>query len=213
MCVHTDTGILYCYFFSEIIHSVQQQIWKSNDSVPWVKSNKTRSFLKNLKQIHFKSISSATQSCPTLCNSMDCSTPGFPVSHFPKFAQVYSLNQWCWPPSHPLSHSSAFNLSQHQGLFQWDSCFASGGQRIGASASASVLPMSIQGWFLLRLTGLISCCLKDSQESSPAPQFESISSLAVSLLYGPTLTSIHDYWENHSFDYMDVCQQSDVSAF
>ena len=50
-------------------------------------------------------------------------------------------------------------------------------------------------------------------ESSPTPQFKSINSLALSLLYGPTLTSIHDYWKNHRFDYTDLCQQSDVSAF
>ena len=51
------------------------------------------------------------------------------------------------------------------------------------------------------------------QESSSALQFESISSLALSLLYGPTVTSIQDYWKNHSFEYMNLCQQSDVSAF
>ena len=73
------------------------------------------------------------------------------------------------------------------------------------SASASVLPVNIQGisfridWFDLAVQGT-------SQESSPTPQFESISSLALSLLYGPTLISIHDYWKNHSFDYMDLCQ-------
>ena len=50
-------------------------------------------------------------------------------------------------------------------------------------------------------------------KSFPAPQFKSINSSALSLLYGPTLTSIHDYWKNHSFDSMDLCQQSDVSAF
>ena len=54
---------------------------------------------------------------------------------------------------------------------------------------------------------------RDSQESSPAPQFKSISSLVLSLLYSPTLTSVHDYWENHGFDSMDLCQQSHVSAF
>jgi len=63
-------------------------------------------------------------------------------------------------PSHPLSSPSppAFNLSQHQGLFQWwkSQLFASGGQSIGVSASASVLPMNIQGWFPLGRTGLIS---------------------------------------------------------
>ena len=56
------------------------------------------------------------------------------------------------------------------------------------------------------------CCTRDSQESSPVPQFESINSLALSLLYGPTLTFIHNYWKNHSSDCMDLCQQSDVSV-
>ena len=54
------------------------------------------------------------------------------------------------------------------------------------------------------------CCPRDSQESSPA-QFKSISSSTLSLLYGPALTSVHDYWKNHSFDSMDLCQQTDVS--
>ena len=53
----------------------------------------------------------------------------------------------------------------------------------------------------------------DSQESFPTPQLESIDSLVLSLLYGPTLTSVHDYWKTHSVDYMDLCWQSDVSAF
>ena len=51
------------------------------------------------------------------------------------------------------------------------------------------------------------------QESSPVPQFESINSLMLSILYGPTLTSVHNYWKSHSFDYMNLCQQSEVSAF
>jgi len=88
---------------------------------------------------------------------------------------------------------------------------ASGGQSIGASAT--VLPMNIQDWLPLRLTGWSPCCSRDCQESSPAPQFESISSSALSLPYGPALTSIHDYWKNNSFDYTNLCGQSDVSAF
>ena len=76
------------------------------------------------------------------------------------------------------------------------------GQRIGTSAS--VLPMNTQGRFSLGLTGLISLQSKDSQESSPTPHFKSISSSVLSLLYGLILTSIHDYWKNHSFDYMDL---------
>ena len=84
--------------------------------------------------------------------------------------------------------------------------FLSGGHCIGASAS--VLPMNSQGWFPLRLTGLISLqetskgltpksLPRDSQESSLALQFESINSLALSLLYGTTLTYVHDYWKNY----------------
>ena len=57
-----------------------------------------------------------------------------------------------------------------------------------------------------------SCSPRDSQESSPTSQFKSINTLAPSLLYGPTLTCIHDYWKSHSFDYMDLCWQSNVSA-
>ena len=57
------------------------------------------------------------------------------------------------------------------------------------------------------------CSPRDSQESSPAPQFKTISCLAPSLLDGPTFTSIHDYWKNHSFDYTNLCQQSNVSTF
>ena len=91
--------------------------------------------------------------------------------------------------------------------------FPPGGQSIGDSASASVLPMNIQDGFPLGLTGLISLQSKDSQESSPTPQFKIINSLARSLLYNPTLTSIHKYWENHSFDYMDLCWESNVSVF
>ena len=58
-----------------------------------------------------------------------------------------------------------------------------------------------------------SCCPRDSQATSPAPELESINSPMLSLLYGPTLISIHDCWKNHSFDYRDLCQQSNISAF
>ena len=57
------------------------------------------------------------------------------------------------------------------------------------------------------------CSPRNFQDSSPAPQFESMNSLMLKLLYGPILTSIYDYWKNHSFDYIDYCQQSYVSAF
>ena len=82
------------------------------------------------------------------------------------------------------------------GSFPMSQLFASGGQSIAVSASASVLPMNIQDSFPLGLTGLISLQAKDSQEPSPTPQFRSINSLSLSSLYGPTLTSIHDYRKN-----------------
>ena len=112
------------------------------------------------------------------------------------------------------SSVSPFSSFPASGSFPMNWLFASGGQSTRASASATVLPMKIQDWFPLRLTCLISLQSKVlSRVSSPTPQFKSISSWTLSLLYGPVLTSAHDYWKNHSFDYVDFCQQSDVSAF
>ena len=80
---------------------------------------------------------------------------------------------------------------------------------LGVSASASVLPMNIQDWFPLGWTGSISLQSNElSRESSPTPQFKSINSSVLSFLYGPTLTSIHDYWKNHSSDYRVVSTNS-----
>ena len=113
----------------------------------------------------------------------------------------------CHPHSPP-----ALNLSQLESFpVSW--FFASCGQSTRASASASVLSMNIQGWFPLGLMVWSPCCPRGSQESSPTPQFQIISSSVLSLLYGPTLTSIHDYWKNHNFDYADLCWKSNVSAF
>ena len=117
------------------------------------------------------------------------------------------LSQWCNPAissSVALFSSWSFPAS---GSFPKSWLFISGGQSVGASASGSVLPVNIQNWFPLGLTGLIS------QESSQAPQFEIVSSSTLSFHYGPTRISIHDYWKTHSFDYMDFCRQRDVCAF
>ena len=160
---------------------------------------------------------SVAQSCPTLFNPMDCSMPGLPVCHqLLEFTQTHVHWVWTMPSNHlilccPLLLCLwSFPAS---GSFPMNWLFASGGQSSGASASASVLKMSVQGWFPLGLTGLTPCCPRDSQESSPVLQFKSINSSPFSLLYGPTLTSIYDYWKDHSFDYMDLCQQSYVFAF
>ena len=103
---------------------------------------------------------SVTKLYSTLCHPMDLSMPGFPVFHcLPEFAQTHV--HWVGKaiqPSHPLLPPSPFalNLSQHSYLFQWYQFFISDSQSTKASASASVLPMNIQGWFSLGLTDLIS---------------------------------------------------------
>ena len=81
----------------------------------------------------------------------------------------YPSSQWCHPTisSSVVPFSSCLQSFPASGSFPMSQFFPSGGQRIGASASALVLPMNIQDWFSLRLTGLISCCPGDSQESSP----------------------------------------------
>ena len=91
--------------------------------------------------------------------------------------------------------------------------FSSGGQSIGASASAAVLPMKIQGWFLLGLTGWISLLSQGLSGDFSSTTVEKHRSSVLSLLYGPTLTSTDDHWKNPSLDYTDLCWQSDVSAF
>ena len=114
------------------------------------------------------------------------------------------LSQWCHPTisSSVVPSPPAFNLSQ---TFPSIRCFlmnqflALGHQSIGASASA--LSMNIQCWLHLQFTGLISLQSKDFQRS-PIPQLKGITSSVLDFLYGPTLTSIYDYWKNHSFDYI-----------
>ena len=105
-------------------------------------------------------------------------------------------SQW----SHPLSSPSppAFNRSQHQGVFQW----VHSSHQVAKVLELQLQHQSFQWIFRTDFLeyGLIGspCSPRDSQESSPTPQFKSINSSALSFLYGPTLTSIHDYWKNHS---------------
>ena len=123
------------------------------------------------------------------------------------------LSQWC----HSIISSSVTPFSccsksfPASGYFAMCYHFTSGGQCIGALASAPVLPMNIQDWFPLGLTGLISCCPRDSQEYSPTPQFKSINPLMPSLHHDPTLTSIHDYWINCSFNCTDCITKGCLS--
>ena len=125
------------------------------------------------------------------------------------------LSQWC----HPTISSSVTLLNSYpqsfpaSGSFPMSRLFTSGGQRIGASASASVLLMNIQDWFPLGLTGLISLKSMGLSRVFSSTTLWKHQLFDISLLYGPTLTSIPDYWKNHSLDYIDLCKQSDVSAF
>ena len=134
--------------------------WTSGSSITWDLARNADTPL--YPDIHSRNwgrhgFCSVTSSCLTLCNPMDCSTPGFPVlQHLSKLAQSYI--HWvadAIQPSYPLLPPSppALNLSQHQGLFQW---ISSSHQGAKASVLASVLPKNIQGWFPLGLTGLIS---------------------------------------------------------
>ena len=165
------------------------------------------------------------QSCLTLCDPTDCSPPwDFPIKKaFSQFScSVVSnslwphwlqharppcpsptpgvhpnpcpLNRWC----HPIISSSVFPFSScpqsfpASGSFQMSQLSASGGQRTRISASTPVPPMNTQDWS--------PCSPRDSHESSLTSQFKSINSSALSFLYSPTLTSIRDYWKNHSLD-------------
>ena len=144
--------------------------------------------------IQFNSVS---QLCLPLCNPMDWSTPGFPIHHhLPDITQTHV----CWvgdaiQPSHPLSfpYAPAFILSHNQGLFKWVSSL---------HQVAKVLEFQLQHQSFqwtprtdLLLDGLAGspCSPRDSQESSPTPQFKIINSSTLSFLYSPTLTSMHDY--------------------
>ena len=141
--------------------------------------------------------SSVAQSCPTLCDPMNRSTPGLPVHHqLPEFTEthVHRVSDDI-QPSHPLLSSSppAPNPSQHQGLFQWVN---------SSHEVAKVVEFQLQHHSFRRnlradllQNGLVGspCSQRDFQESSPTPQFKSINSSTLSFLHSPTLTSVHDH--------------------
>ena len=140
---HSGTTVLIAH--TEILNG-KQWLPRAPRIVSWSSNN----------QIQFSSVA---QSCLTLCNPMHCSTPGFPVHHqLPELAQTCPLRQGChWTISSSVIPFSSCLLSfPASGSFLMSQFFASGGQSIGASASASALPVNIQNWFPLGLTGLIS---------------------------------------------------------
>ena len=147
---------------------------------------------KNKKNLHLDGGGgcSVAQLCLTLCDPMDCSTPGLPDPQYPpEFAQVHVTPFFFCLQSFPASGS--FLMSQ---------LFTSGGQSIGVSASTFVLPMNTQDWSPLGWTGWISLQSKGLSRVFSNTTVQSINSSVLSFLYSPTLTSIHDHWKNHNLD-------------
>ena len=150
-----------------------------------------------------------------LCTPIDWSTTGFPVHHnLLEFLLKFMAIELVMLSNHLiLCHPFSICLQSFAASesFQW----------VGSlHQMAKILELKHQSFqwifgvdFLQDWLLWSPCCARDSQESFLAPQFKSINSLGFNLLYGPTLTSIHDYRKNHSFDHIDLCQQIDVSTF
>ena len=153
------------------------------------------------------------QSCPALCDPMECSKPGVLVLHYlPKFAQT---------KVHWVMLSK--NLTLCHSLLLQPLIFPSMRVFINESAlhircpkywTFSISPSNnYSGWISFRIDWFDFFAVQGTLKSSPAPQFESLNSSALTLLYGPVLTAVCDYWKNHSLDYTDVCQKRNVSTF
>ena len=144
---------------------------------------------------------SVTKSCLILHDSMNCSKPGFPVlCYLPEFAQVYvqwvsDVIQTSYPLLPPLLLPSIFSSIR---VFSNMLSLCIRLPKFGASPS--VLPMNIHDWFPLGLTGLISLLSKGLSRIFSRPIVQNINSLVLGLLFGPTFTSLHDYWKDHQFN-------------
>ena len=187
--------------------------------LPWKNHLATKTFLKTIliNIVIRKSQSAQELSHVRLCNRMDCSIPGLPVHHqLPELIQTY-VHQVSddIQPTHPLSSPSspAFNLFEHRGHSQGVSSSHQVAKVMESQLQYQSFPLIFKTDFLW--DGLVGSPWgpRDSQESSPIPQFKSINSSALSFLHSPTLTSIHDHWKKHSLDRTDLCWQSNVSAF
>ena len=151
----------------------------------------------------------------TLYDSLDSSTPGFPVPYhlLDFFSNSCSLIWWCPAISSSVIHFSSCPQSfLTSGSFPMSWLFASGGQ--GTGASASVLLMNIQGWFTLGLIGLISLKFKGLSRvisSTTVQKHQFFGTQPSSCSNSHTCTWL--LGKNHSFDYMELCQQNDIAAF
>ena len=125
------------------------------------------------------------------------------------------LSQWCHPTisSSVVPFSSHLQSFQESGSFQMSQLFSWGGQSIGVSASTSVRPMNTRDLSPLGWTGWISLLSKGLSRVFSNTTVQKHQFFGAQLPYSPTFTTVHDYWKNHSFDCMDFCQQSNVSAF
>ena len=154
--------------------------------------------IKNLERLI--QFSSVTQSCPTLCDPMDCSTPGFPVHHqLQELAQTHV--HWvsdATQPSHPLLLLPS--IFPRIRVFSKESALHIRCPKYW-SFSFSISPSNeYSGLISFRIDWLDLLAVQGTLKSSPTPQFKSINSSALSLLHSPTLTSIHDHRKNHSLD-------------
>ena len=139
-------------------------------------------------------VSDSLQPCEPQHARSPCPSPG-------AYSNSCPLSQWfhLTISSSVVPFSSCPQSFPTSGSFQMSQLFTSGGQSIGASASTSVLPMNIQDWFALGLNGSISLQAKGlSKVFSNTTVQKHINSLVLSFLFSPVLTSIHDYWKNHS---------------
>ena len=155
-------------------------------------------------------------SCSVLSNSATPGTairqPSLSITQLLELAQTHV--HWVSDdiqPSSVVPFSSWLQSCPTSGSFQMSQFFTWGGESIGVSVSASVLSMNIQDWFPLGLTGWILFLTMGL--SSLLQHHSSKASILWCPAFSLTLTSIQDYWKNHSFDYTDLCGQSNVSAF
>ena len=157
----------------------------------------------NLMLYKCNQFSLVIQSSPTLCNPMDCSTPGLPVHHqLPEFTQTHA--HWIGDaiqPSHPLSSLLLSpSIFTNIRVFSNESAFRIRWPKYW-SFSFNISPSNEKsGLISIRMDWLDLLAVQGTLESSPTPQFKSINSSVLSLLHSPTLTSIHDHWKNLSFD-------------
>ena len=155
-----------------------------------------RLVIDNLRKNSSVQFSSVAQSCLTLCNPMECSMPGFPVHHqLPELTQIISIES-VMPSNHlilcrPLS--SCLQSFPVSGSFPMSQLFASHGQSIGVSASASVLPVNIQ-WLPLGWTGWISLQSKGLSRVFSMTTVQKHQFFGAQFLYSPTLTFSLSMW-------------------